>query len=57
MLRVRPDTLFHGNDRRVLPKICTALLLGQDISGVEFKSMPSGLHHVNEDLVYVQKLS
>jgi hypothetical protein len=57
MLSVRLDTLFHGNDLRVLPKICAALLLGQDISGVEFKSMPSGLHNVNEDLVSVQQVS
>jgi DENN domain-containing protein 11 len=25
-----------------------------NISGVEFKSMPSGLHNVDEDLVYFQ---
>lgn len=33
------------------------LWLEQDISGVEFKSMPSGLHNVNEDLVYGRQLT
>jgi DENN domain-containing protein 11 len=33
------------------------LTIDMDISGVEFKSMPSGLHNINEDLVYFTTLT
>jgi len=53
----RPVTLFHGNSPRVRRVILMSLYVEQNISGVEFKSMPSGLHNVTEDLVYFSGLS
>jgi len=38
-------------------KIVLTVVLEMNIAGVEFKSLPSGLHNVNEDLVYTGQVN